>query len=122
MRLPTLNRLECPTHRRRGRVVLALQLISAVLAPAGCARKDLDSEMSRTRSWTATLKLADQQHGLGATNDAVTRQLLDRAIRARMQEEPLLATYAKSDSERVAAKGVLDSLDLQIRQLERVIR
>jgi hypothetical protein len=108
-------------HRRRGRVVLALQLISAVLALAGCARKDLDSEMSRTRSWTATLKLADQQHGLGATNDAVTRQLLDRAIQARMQEEPLLARYAKSDSERVAARGVLDSLDLQIRQLERVI-
>lgn len=109
-------------RRRSGRVALALQLIGSALALAACAQKDLESEMSRTRSWTATLKLADEQRAVGATNHAVTRQLLHRAVRARAQVEPLLATFAKSDSERAAAKGVLDSLDRQIRQLERVVR
>lgn len=88
----------------------------------GCAKKDFQSEIGRTRSWTATLELARQQHGLRATNDAVTRQLLERATKARSKEEPLLAHYANSDSERVAARGVLDSLEQQIRQLELVTR
>ena len=118
----TLTRPECPAHRRRWRrVTLALRLIGSGLAQAACAHKDFHSELGRTQSWTATLKLADQQHGVGATNDAVTRQLLDRAMKARAEEAPLLARYAKSDSERAAAKGVLDSLDQQIRRLERVL-
>lgn len=97
-------------------------MLCVTLATMGCAKKDYKSEMGRTRSWTATLKLARQQHGLQATNDAVTRQLLDRAVKARSKEEPLLAHYATSDSERVAARGVLDSLKQQIRQLEQVAR
>lgn len=101
---------------------MATPVFVAALALAACARKDFHSEMSRTRSWTATMRLAGQQRAAGATNGAVTRQLLDRAITTRSQEAHLLAAYAKSDSERVAAKGVLDSLDRQIRQLERVMR
>ena len=97
-------------------------MLCFTLATVGCAKKDYKSEAGRTRSWTATLKLTRQQHGLRATNDAVTRQLLDRATKARSKEEPLFARYAKSDSERIAAKGLLDSLEQQIRQLEQVTR
>ena len=122
MPLPTLARLTAVANGPRGRRARVSAALCVILATMACAQKDYKSEIGRTRSWTATLTLARQQHGMRATNDAVTRQLLDRATKARSKEEPLLARYAKSDSERVAARGVLDSLEQQIRQLEQVTR
>ena len=122
MPLPTLAHLTAAANGPRAHRAWVSAVLCVTLATMGCAKKDYKSETGRTRAWTATLELARQQHGLRATNDAITRQLLDRAIEARAKEEPLLAHYAKSDSERVAARGVLDSLQQQIRQLEQATR
>ena len=89
---------------------------------AACAKRDLKSELDRTRSWTATTQLAVERRSTGATNRAVTSQLLDRAQKASVQAERQFATLARSDSERAAARGVLDSLHRGIAQLQRVAR
>ena len=122
MPLPTSARITIAANRPVVRAARASRLLCAALALTACAKQDYKSEMSRTRSWTATLELAGQQRRLRATNGAVTRQLLDRATEARSKEEHLLAGLAKSDSQRVAAGGLLDSLDQQIRQLRQVAR
>jgi signal transduction histidine kinase len=86
-----------------------------------CAKRDLKSEMSRVRSWTATTKLAVELRGVRSTNDAVTRQLLQRAVQTHEQEQQALARLAKTDSQRVAVRGLLDSLERGITRLQQVI-
>ena len=98
-------------------------LVSACVLIAGlpaCAKKDLTSELDRTRSWTATTRLAVDRRAAGAINDAVTSQLLKRASEALPEEEKSIATLATSDSERTAARGVLDSLRQGILRLRQV--
>lgn len=99
-----------------------LLVTSAALALAACAKEDFKSEVGRTRSWTATTKLARARRELGATNGAVTSQLLQRAEQAHSKAERELAKLARSDSERVAARGILDSLHEGILRLQRVAR
>lgn len=97
-------------------------LAAAVLfvLPTACAKKDLRSELGRVRSWTATTKLATELRGVGSTNRAVTGQLLQRARETRAKEERDLASLATTDSQRVAARLVLDSLRQGIARLEQV--
>ena len=76
--------------------------------------------MGRTRSWTATMQLARERRGVGATNEAITNQLLQRAVKAHHEEALELSRFAKSDSERAAARGLLDSLREGIVRLQRV--
>ena len=109
--------------RRSGRgICLALAPAALVVALSACAKKDVKSEMSRVRSWTATTKLATELRGLGSTNDAVTKQLLQRAEQTHAREEQELARLAKTDSQRVAARGLLDSLQREIARLRQVAR
>jgi len=96
-------------------------LVFVVTLPA-CAKKDVKSEMSRVRSWTATTKLATELRGVGSTNGAVTRQLLQRAEQTHAQEEKELARLATTDSQRVAARALLDSLQQGIARLKQVAR
>ena len=77
--------------------------------------------MSRLRSWTATTKLAAELRGTGATNAAITRQLLQRAADAHASGATKLATLARSDSQRVAARVLLDSLQRGIATLHQVV-
>ncbi len=93
-----------------------------VLSLAACAKRDMKSEMDRTRSWTATTKLAGERRGAGATNQAVTDQLLQRAIEAHHDEEREFARLAQSDSQRAAARGLLDSLQQGIVKLRQRAR
>jgi hypothetical protein len=102
------------------RVVLGAAVL--VVSPSGCARKDVKSEMGRVRSWTATTKLATELRGVGSTNRAVSRQLLHRAEETHAKEEGQLASLATSDSERVAARRLLDSLQQGIMRLQQVVR
>jgi hypothetical protein len=76
--------------------------------------------MSSLRSWTATTKLAAELRGTGATNAAVTHQLLQRADRARATGEQTLSSLTQTDSERVAARSLLDSLQQGITRLHGV--
>jgi hypothetical protein len=78
--------------------------------------------MSRVRSWTATTRLATELRGVGATNGAVASQLLERAEKAHATGKTELERLAKSDSQRVATRGLLDSLRQGILQLQRVAR
>lgn len=78
--------------------------------------------MSRVRSWTATTKLATELRGVRATNLAVTRQVLQRAEQTHAREAKELAELAKTDSQRVAARGLLDSLQAGITRLRQVTR
>lgn len=47
---------------------------------------------------------------MGSINPAVAGQLLHRAEQAHAKEEHELAWMAKNDSQRLAARGLLDSL------------
>jgi hypothetical protein len=76
--------------------------------------------MSRLRSWTATTKLAAELRGVGSTNEALTRQLLQRANEARTTGAQKLVTLAQTDSQRVAARSLLDSLQQGITRLHQV--
>lgn len=78
--------------------------------------------MSRLRSWTATTKLAAELRGTGATNGPITRQLLQRARQARTTGEQKLATLTRTDSQRVAARSLLDSLQAGIARLQQASR
>lgn len=102
------------------RVLLTTAML--LVLPGACARTDVKSEMGRVRSWTATTKLATELRGVGATNRAVTRQLLHRAEQTHAKEEGQLASLATSDSERVAARRLLDSLQQGITRLRQVAR
>ena len=73
--------------------------------------------MSSLRSWTATTKLAAELRGTGATNGAVTHQLLQRADRALAAGEQTLSSRTQTDSGRIAARSLLDSLQLGINRL-----
>lgn len=114
-----------PLHartRRSGRGA-HLSLAAALLVTlSACAKKDLKSEMGRVRSWTATAKLANELRRVGSTNGAVTEQLLQRADQVHAREERELARLAKTDSQRVAARGLLDSLQRGIAGLRQVAR
>jgi hypothetical protein len=99
-----------------------LTALALFVLPVACARRDLKSEMGRVRSWTATTKLAAELRGVGSTNRAVTRQLLHRAEETHAKEEGQLASLATSDSERVAARRLLDSLQQGIMRLQQVVR
>jgi hypothetical protein len=76
--------------------------------------------MSSLRSWTATTKLAAELRGTGATNVAVTHQLLQRAVRSRATGEQKLPSLTQTDSERDAARSLLDSLQQGITRLHGV--
>lgn len=102
------------------RASLAVATLLVVLG--ACARKDAKSEMSRARSWTATTKLATEMRGVGSTNAAVTRQLLQRAEQVHAKEAGELARLARTDSQRVAARGLLDSLQQGVARLRQVAR
>jgi hypothetical protein len=78
--------------------------------------------MSQLRPWTATTKLAAELRGVGSTNEALTRQLLHRANEARTTGAQKLATLAQTDSQRVAARSLLDSLYAGIARLQQVAR
>jgi hypothetical protein len=78
--------------------------------------------MSRVRSWTATTALAAELRGVRSTNHAVTTQLLRRAEQTRTKEDRALARLASSDSQRVAARILLDSLDQGIARLRQAAR
>lgn len=82
----------------------------------------MKSEMSRVRSWTATTKLAAELRGVRSTNAAVTTQLLRRAERTHAKEAKELARLATTDSQRVAARGLLDSLEQGIVRLRPLAR
>ena len=113
-----------PATARRPRRLLRASVFVGALLPAvgGCARKELKSEMDRARSWTATTRLAVDRSSAGAINDAVTAQLAQRAVKAHSQAERRLAELAKTDSQRAAARGVLDSLGEGILHLEQAGR
>lgn len=126
MRLSCRCSVAALARRRRWRpatpvATVALVLV-LVLALAACAKKDMTTEMDRTRSWTATMKLAGELRGVRATNGAVTTQLLRRAAEAHGKEEQEFARLAKSDSQRAAARGLLDSLQQGIVNLEQLVR
>lgn len=98
---------------------MALLLVSALAT--GCGGQDLQSEFDRARSWAATTRLAADRRSVNAINGAVTSQLLDRARGARSKAALSFGRLAKTDSERVAAHELLDSLDdgiAQVRKLE----
>jgi sirohydrochlorin ferrochelatase len=97
-----------------------LTALALFVLPVACARKDLKSEMGRVRSWTATTKLAAELRGVGSTNRAVTHQLLERARETHAQQERELARLATTDSQRVAARLLLDSLQRGIGRLQQV--
>jgi hypothetical protein len=111
-----------PVARRRHRARIAALVCAALSVLAACAKKDFKSELDRVESWTATSRLAADRRLNGATNAAITSQLVDRAIAARVEAERSFATLASSDSERAAARVALDSLRRGIVQLERVNR
>jgi hypothetical protein len=93
-----------------------------VVLLAGCSSKDLPSELDTVRSWTATTLLAADRRAAGATNRAVTIQLVDRATKARGQAAQELAQLARADSARVVARAALDSLDQGIALLRSAAR
>jgi hypothetical protein len=99
-----------------------MSLVPLLLALVACAKHDAKSEMSRLRSWTATTNLAAELRGVGSTNGAVTGQILQRAIQARTGEARKLAALAQTDSQRMAAHSLLDSLQAGIARLQRVAR
>lgn len=100
-----------------------LPIALVVLAStAACSKQDLKSELDRTRSWTATTHLTVDRRSAGAINGAVTSQIADRAAKARSQSAQSLGELAKSDSERAAARVVLDSLDEGLYHLRKVAR
>ena len=94
-----------------------------LLVPAtmgGCGGEDLRSELDRARSWTATSRLAADRRSVNAINVAVTSQLLDRAAKARSNAARSFSELATTDSERVVARELLDSLDEGISQLRKL--
>jgi hypothetical protein len=93
-----------------------------VVLLAGCSSKDLRSELDTVHSWTATTLLAADRRAAGATNRAVTIQLVDRATKARGQAEQEFAQLARTDSARVVARAALDSLDQGIALLRSAAR
>jgi hypothetical protein len=120
---PASIRSPLPQRPRCGRrVLLAAPSWLALLMLAACTRKDYKSELERVQSWTATARLAADLRLDGATNAAVTSQLADRASEAGVEAEKSFSTLVKSDSERAAARGALDSLRQGIIRLQRVNR
>jgi hypothetical protein len=123
VRLPSHRSVVAPAQRQRWKLAAApIAGAALVVALAACARKDMKSEMDRTRSWVETMKLARELRGIGATNGAVTAQLLQRATRAHGKEAHEFAKLATSDSQRTAARGLLDSLQHEIVKLQQVPR
>lgn len=116
----TPDPLTCPARgRRAGRYTLPVLFVLLPTVGA-CARKDLQSELDRARSWTATTHLAVDRRSANAINGAVTSQLRDRAAKARTQAAQSLGELAKTDSERTAVRAVLDSLDDGLTNLRRL--
>ena len=109
--------------RRRGWLALRRALgYAGVALLAACAPDDVESELDRARSWTATTSLAADRFLAGATNRAVTTQLHDRAVETRSEVAASLRELAHSDADRAAARGVLDSLSHAIGALEQAAR
>jgi len=77
-------------------------------------------QLYSTRSAVDYDALAAELRGTGATYAAVTHQLLQRADRARATGEQTLSSLTQTDSERVAARSLLDSLQQGITRLHGV--
>lgn len=109
--------------RRSGRGTRAsIASVGLLVTLSACAKQDLKSEMSRVRAWTATTKLASELRGVRSTNRAVTHQLLQRAVETHETEARELARLAQTDSQRVAARILLDSLRQGITRLRQEAR
>ncbi len=112
-----------PTFRARGRREgrVRLPVVAVLLLPVlgACAKQDLKSEIDRTRSWTATTRLAAERRATDAINGAVTRQLAVQGEKARSEAGRSLGELAKTASERTAARAVLDSLDEGLARLRK---
>ena len=120
VRPSALNVLRRAAPLRAGGMTRHLALIAVASTLGACAKQDLGDELDRARSWTATTRLGAERLEAGATNRAVTRQLVDRASAARAQTEQSMTRLAHTDSERAVARGVLDSLRQGILQLQGV--
>lgn len=110
-----IHRASAARRRHAGLIAAVVPLI----ALSACAKKDAKTELGRVRSWTVTTSFAAGLHGVGATNRAVTLQLLQRAKQAHANGEAELARLARTDSQRVAVRLLLDSLQQGILKLER---
>jgi len=68
------------------------------------------------------MELAENRRAARATNRAVTMQLLNRARTAKSESETSLPGLTRTQAERSAARGALDSLTYAILRFESAVR
>ena len=100
------------------RVTRARVALLALLVGVGCGSPPLDKQLETLASWTATMQLAKERHGAGATTVTYATQLRDRADEAVQQASTTIGSAAKTRTDSAYAAAALDSLRTAIRQLE----
>jgi hypothetical protein len=117
--LGTLNAFSPGMRVAPTSVVRAAVLLAPTLLVGACSSAPkLDKQLETLSSWTATMRLAREEHGSGAITTTVAVQLRDGAVTALRQTQQTIGQAAHSgvDSSYVAAG--LDSLRTAIRRLE----
>jgi hypothetical protein len=94
-------------------------LVAAIgVAIVGCSKPpELEKQLETLSSWTATMRLAREEHGAGAITTTYATQLRDAALLALSESEQTIGQSAHTAVDSAYAATALDSLRTAIRQL-----
>ena len=93
-------------------------LLAVGLTGSACgAPPELDKQLETLSSWTATMRLAREEHGSGAITRTFATQLRDGAVSALGETEQTVGQSVHSKTDSAYAAAALDSLRTAIRQL-----
>ena len=88
------------------------------VAIAGCSKPpELEKQLETLFSWTATMRLAREEHGVGAITTTYATQLRDAALEALSESQRTLGQSARTAVDSAYAASALDSLRTAIRRL-----
>jgi hypothetical protein len=97
-------------------------LVAALAATTACgSAPDFERELTTTRSWIATVRLAAEERRAGAIPRRYTLQLRDRAAEALFEEREKLAHERWPADDASRARGALDSLESALRALDATV-
>jgi hypothetical protein len=100
------------------RTVRVGALVALALSAAACGQPpELEKQLETLSSWTATMQLAREEHGLGAITTTYATQLRDAASSALAETKQTIGRAAHSKVDSSYAAAALDSLRTAIRAL-----
>lgn len=101
-----------------GATVRVGSLLALGLSTAACGSPpELDKQLETLSSWTATMRLAREEHGAGAITTTYATQLRDGALSTLEETKRTIGQAAHSRVDSAYAAAALDSLRTAIRAL-----